>query len=76
MSLDNVKPDDLDIEDLGVLYSSLKMKQWESAYATFEDFIKQSRKEFVTDSGNEESKSCEDLYEDMIEESLKAIESE
>lgn len=78
MSLDNREPDDIDIdiEELGVLYSSLKMKQWESAYTVFEDFITQSKKEFVTDSGNEESKSSVSLYEEMIEESLKAIGSE
>lgn len=78
MSLDNREPDDIDIdiEEWGVLYSSLKMKQWESAYTVFEDFITQSKKEFVTDSGNEESKSSVSLYEEMIEESLKAIGSE
>ncbi|PSG99355.1 MAG: hypothetical protein BRC29_04485 [Nanohaloarchaea archaeon SW_7_43_1] len=61
------------LEEIGLLYSAFEMQQWQEAYDRFEEFIVQAKKEFG--SHNHDKTSLE-IYEEMLEETEKALEIE
>jgi len=75
MSLDITQSEisEYSLEEIGLLYSASEMQQWQKAYDRFEEFILQTKKEFG--SRNHRGNSLE-IYEEMLEESGKALEIE
>ncbi|MFT4892973.1 MAG: hypothetical protein ACI8Z7_000764 [Candidatus Nanohaloarchaea archaeon] len=68
----SIDKDEMTLEDVGAIYSSVKMKQWEEAYKLFNDFVLQSKKEFGVK--HDKQKPSNQIYEEMIEETSKALE--
>ncbi|MDY6773973.1 MAG: hypothetical protein SVS85_02135 [Candidatus Nanohaloarchaea archaeon] len=66
----NSPMEEKDLEVLGQYYASVKMKAWEEAYQTSQDFVAEFKKEFGV--GRETGPAIA-LYDEMMEKGLEAL---